>query len=105
MIDAGINEGDIIICKRCDTAENGDIVVALVEKEEATPKRLRKKGASMALEAANPDYETCIFGPTSRHRGPPRGTDPSILMAPVIRKPRPAEAIRDRVLPRLGSRL
>jgi repressor LexA len=63
MIDAGINEGDIIICKRCDTAENGDIVVALIEKEEATLKRLRKKGASIALEAANPNYETRIFGP------------------------------------------
>ncbi len=63
MIDAGINEGDIIICRRCDTADNGDIVVALVEKEEATLKRLRKKGASIALEAANPSYETRIFGP------------------------------------------
>jgi repressor LexA len=63
MIDAGINEGDIIICRRCDTAENGDIVVALVEKEEATLKRLRKRGASIALEAANPNYETRIFGP------------------------------------------
>ena len=57
------NEGDIIICKRCDTADNGDIVVALVEKEEATLKRLRKRGASIALEAANPNYETRIFGP------------------------------------------
>ena len=64
MIDAGINEGDIIIVRRCDTAENGDIVVALlVEEEEATLKRLRKKGASIALEAANPKYETRIFGP------------------------------------------
>jgi repressor LexA len=63
MIDAGINEGDIIIVRRCDTAENGDIVVALVDKEEATLKRLRKKGASIALEAANPNYETRIFGP------------------------------------------
>jgi repressor LexA len=63
MIEAGINEGDIIIVKRCDTADNGDIVVALVEKEEATLKRLRKKGASIALEAANPNYETRIFGP------------------------------------------
>jgi len=63
MIEAGINDGDIIICKRCDTAENGDIVVALVEKEEATLKRLRKRGASIALEAANPNYETRIFGP------------------------------------------
>jgi repressor LexA len=63
MIGAGINEGDIIICKRCDTADNGDIIVALIEKEEATLKRLRKKGASIALEAANPNYETRIFGP------------------------------------------
>ena len=63
MFDAGINEGDIIIVRRCDTADNGDIVVALVEKEEATLKRLRKKGASIALEAANPNYETRIFGP------------------------------------------
>lgn len=63
MIDAGINEGDIIIVRRCDTANNGDIVVALVEREEATLKRLRRKGASVALEAANPKYETRIFGP------------------------------------------
>lgn len=63
MIDAGINEGDIVIVRRCETAENGDIVVALVDKEEATLKRLRKKGASIALEAANTDYETRIFGP------------------------------------------
>lgn len=63
MIDAGIHEGDIVIVRRCDTAQNGDIVVALVEKEEATLKRLRKKGASIALEAANPNYETRIFGP------------------------------------------
>jgi repressor LexA len=63
MIDAGINEGDIVIVRRCETAENGDIVVALVDKEEATLKRLRKKGASIALEAANPNYETRIFGP------------------------------------------
>jgi repressor LexA len=63
MIDAGISEGDIIIVRRCDTAENGDIVVALVDKEEATLKRLRKKGGSIALEAANPNYETRIFGP------------------------------------------
>ena len=63
MIEAGINEGDIIIVRRCDTAENGDIVVAFIEKEEATLKRLRKKDASVALEAANPNYETRIFGP------------------------------------------
>jgi repressor LexA len=63
MIDAGIHEGDIVIIKRQNQANNGEIVVALVEKEEATLKRLRKKGASVALEAANPKYETRIFGP------------------------------------------
>jgi repressor LexA len=63
MIDAGINDGDIVIVRRCETADNGDIVVALVDKEEATLKRLRKRGASIALEAANPSYETRIFGP------------------------------------------
>ncbi|MBU1212036.1 MAG: transcriptional repressor LexA [Alphaproteobacteria bacterium] len=63
MIDAGIHDGDTVIIRRCQTAQNGDIVVALVEKEEATLKRLRKKGSAIALEAANPAYETRIFGP------------------------------------------
>jgi repressor LexA len=63
MIDAGILDGDIVIIERCDTATNGEIVVALVDEEEATLKRLRKKGGSVALEAANPAYETRIFGP------------------------------------------
>ncbi len=63
MIDAGIHDGDIVIIRRCDSAENGDIVVALVEGEEATLKRLRKRGGAVALEAANPNYETRIFGP------------------------------------------
>lgn len=63
MIDAGIYEGDIVIIRRQSSANNGEIIVALVEKEEATLKRLRKKGASVALEAANPNYETRIFGP------------------------------------------
>ncbi len=63
MIDAGIHEGDIVIIKRQATANNGEIVVALVKNEEATLKRLRRKGASVALEAANPKYETRIFGP------------------------------------------
>ena len=63
MIDAGILEGDIVICRRSDTAATGDIVVALIDGEEATLKRLRKKGESVALEAANPAYETRIFGP------------------------------------------
>ena len=63
MIEAGINDGDTVIIRRCSSAENGDIVVALIDKEEATLKRLRKKGSTVALEAANPAYETRIFGP------------------------------------------
>lgn len=63
MIDAGIHDGDIVVIRRCDSAENGDIIVALVEGEEATLKRLRKRGGAVALEAANPNYETRIFGP------------------------------------------
>ena len=63
MIDAGILEGDIVILRYSDDAQSGDIVVALVEEQEATLKRLRKKGNSIALEAANPAYETRIFGP------------------------------------------
>jgi repressor LexA len=63
MIEAGIHDGDTVILRRCDTAENGDIVVAVVEKEEATLKRLRKKGSTIALEAANPNFKTRIFGP------------------------------------------
>lgn len=63
MIEAGIHDGDTVIIRRCDTAENGDIIVALVEKEEATLKRLRKKGTTIALEAANPEFKTRIFGP------------------------------------------
>ena len=55
--------GDIVIIERSDTAMNGEIVVAMVDDEEATLKRLRKKGGSIALEAANPAYETRIFGP------------------------------------------
>jgi len=63
MIDAGIQDGDIAIIKSADTAETGDIVVALIDDAEATLKRLRKKGASIALEPANTAYETRIFGP------------------------------------------
>ena len=62
MIEAGIHDGDMAIIRRQETASNGDIVVALVDGEEATLKRLRKKGASIALEAANPDFETRVFG-------------------------------------------
>ena len=63
MIEAGILESDTVIIRKQDTAETGDIVVALIDEEEATLKRLRKRGASIALEAANPAYETRIFGP------------------------------------------
>ncbi len=63
MIDAGILDGDHVIIKRGHTAHSGEIVVALVLGEEATLKRLRKKGASIALEPANKSYETRIFGP------------------------------------------
>ena len=63
MIEAGILEGDTIIVRKCEDANNGDIVVALVDEEEATLKRLRRRGDSIALEAANPSYETRIFGP------------------------------------------
>jgi len=63
MIEAGILDGDMVVIQRCDTATNGDIVVALVDELEATLKRLRRKGASIALEAANPKYETRIYGP------------------------------------------
>ena len=63
MIEAGILNGDIVICNPGETAVSGDIVVALIDEEEATLKRYRKKGGSIALEAANPNYETRIFGP------------------------------------------
>ena len=63
MIDAGIHDGDIVVIQRCDLADNGDIVVALIDDSEVTLKRLRRKGATIALEAANADYETRIFGP------------------------------------------
>ncbi len=63
MINAGIHDGDYAVIQRCDDAGGGDIVVALVDEEEATLKRLRKKGGSIALEAANPAYETRIYGP------------------------------------------
>jgi repressor LexA len=63
MVDAGILDGDTVIIQRCDTAENGSIVVALVDNLEVTLKRLRRRGASIALEPANQAYETRIFGP------------------------------------------
>ena len=61
MIEAGINDGDIVVIREQSTAENGDIVVALVEDHEATLKRFRRRGGMIALEAANPAYETRVF--------------------------------------------
>jgi repressor LexA len=63
MIEAGILDGDTVIIQRCDAAENGCVVVALIDNEEVTLKRLRRRGASIALEPANKSYETRIFGP------------------------------------------
>ncbi|WP_274424491.1 transcriptional repressor LexA [Chelativorans sp. YIM 93263] len=63
MIEAGIFDGDTVVIRKTQTANPGEIVVALVDDQEATLKRFRRKGASIALEAANPAYETRIFGP------------------------------------------
>ena len=63
MIEAGINDGDTVIVKKTDTAENGKIVVALIDNHEAMLKRIRRKGKTVALESANRNYETKIFGP------------------------------------------
>ena len=63
MVDAGINDGDTVIIKKTNIAENGKIVVALIDNHEATLKRYRKKANAIALESANPAYETRIFGP------------------------------------------
>ncbi|KQV31263.1 LexA family transcriptional regulator [Rhizobium sp. Root73] len=63
MIEAGILDGDTVIIRNTNSASPGEIIVALVDDEEATLKRFRRKGASIALEAANPAYETRIFGP------------------------------------------
>ena len=63
MIEAGINDGDTVIIRKTDTADNGKIVVALIDDHEAMLKRIRKKGKVIALESANKNYETKIFGP------------------------------------------
>ena len=64
MIEAGILDGDVALIKKSDGAETGDIVVALIDDEEATLKRFRRRGASIALEPANPSYEVRILPPT-----------------------------------------
>jgi len=61
MIEAGINDGDIVVIREQSTAENGDIVVALIADSEATLKRFRRRGGMIALEAANPAYETRVY--------------------------------------------
>ena len=63
MIEAGISDGDTVIVKKTDTADNGQIVVALIDNYEAMLKRIRRKGKTVALESANKNYETKIFGP------------------------------------------
>jgi len=63
MVEAGINEGDTVIIKKTETADNGKIVVALIDDHEAMLKRIRRKGKTIALESANKNYETKIFGP------------------------------------------
>jgi repressor LexA len=64
MIEAGIFEGDTVLIKKTEAAETGDIVVALIDEEEATLKRFRRRGASIALEPANTAYEVRILPPT-----------------------------------------
>jgi repressor LexA len=61
MLEAGINNGDVVVIKEQSTAENGDIVVALIEGEEATLKTFRRRGQTIALEAANPAYQTRLY--------------------------------------------
>ena len=63
MVGEGIMDGDTVLIERCETAPNNSIVVALIDRQEATLKRMRKKGNTIALEAANPNHETRIFGP------------------------------------------
>jgi repressor LexA len=63
MIEAGILDGDVVVIRRQETANTGDIIVALIDDEEATLKRFRRRGSSIGLEAANPAYETRVLGP------------------------------------------
>ena len=80
MIEAGIFEDDTVIIRRQDDAETGDIVVALIDDEEATLKRLRRRGASIALEAANPGLRDADFRPRPRDNpGQARQPDPAVL--------------------------
>ena len=80
MINAGILDGDTVIIQEADTANTGEIVVALVDNQEATLKRLRRRGDSIALEAANPAYETRLYGADRvRDSGQAGRADPAVL--------------------------
>ena len=80
MINAGILDGDTVIINESNTANTGDIVVALVDGQEATLKRLRRRGDSIALEAANPAYETRLYGADRvQHPGQAGGADQTVL--------------------------
>ncbi|MBL0402347.1 transcriptional repressor LexA [Microvirga aerilata] len=63
MVEAGILDGDLVVIRKQDNANTGDIIVALIDDEEATLKRFRRRGSSIALEAANQAYETRVLGP------------------------------------------
>ena len=89
MIDAGINEGDIIICKRCDTAENGDIVVALVEKEEATLEAAAQERRLDRTRSRQSQLRDAHLRPRpGRHPGPPGGSHPPLLKRTASCHPR-----------------
>ena len=92
-------DGDTVLIQKCTVAENGAIVVALVDQNEVTLKRLRKRGDSIALEPANKAYETRIFGPDRvQGAGQARRADPPLLSVPLIKSTR---RLRSRVLPEL----
>ncbi len=91
MIEAGILDGDTVLIRKQTSANSGDIVVALIDDEEATLKRFRRKGSSIALEAANPAYETRLLGPDRvQIQGQARQPHPALWVkrSPLI----PAEA-------------
>ncbi len=87
MIEAGIHDGDTVLIERCDNAENGTIVVALIDNNEVTLKRLRRKGDSIALEPANQAHKTRIFGPDRvKLQGKLDRLDAAVL-APLVLSP------------------
>ena len=93
MIEAGILDGDMALLKRTDAADTGDIVVALIDDEEATLKRFRRRGASIALEPANTAYEVRILPPNRvRIQGKLVGLVPTLLIGFVSPQWRPSAA-------------